>query len=401
MDTATEMPGGREDGNVARERRVVQSVFFSNPDGYPPVVNGARLLAQDGFRVKLIGLGESRGVSYPTGVEIHRLQLGSSCSVSQYLGFILALLRLRGKKADLYVGHDMHGFLPAWFLSRWYRRPLVYHCHDFAENVKGSGRLVKIFEQLFARTAHLVIVPDFERGKEIARSLALKQQPLIVANAPLRRCQVSGEELRRTLAMQGRHYKRILLRQGRMGPGHALESTIRSLPLWTSREWGLVLIGLGEREYLGALESLAHELGVSDQLTILPPVSYDQILQLTPGADAGHALYEPIHINHLYATTASNKIMEYMAAGLPLLVSDRPSLRAFVDKYECGLTADEGSPESIAAAVNIVLGEPGLARHLGAAGVRAFEEELNYDLQFAPVLEAFRSLADLGRGGRA
>jgi glycosyltransferase involved in cell wall biosynthesis len=121
-------------------------------------------------------------------------------------------------------------------------------------------------------------------------------------------------------------------------------------------------------------------------------------LRLTPGADAGHALYEPVHINNVYITTASNKLLEYLAAGLPVLVSDRPGLRAFVEKYECGLTADESSPESIAAAVNALLGDPDLARRLGAAGARAFAEELNYEHQFAPVLEAVRGLIDAGTG---
>jgi glycosyltransferase involved in cell wall biosynthesis len=151
---------------------------------------------------------------------------------------------------------------------------------------------------------------------------------------------------------------------------------------------------------LHSLALLAEELSVSQQFAVLPLVSYDKLPLYTPGAHAGHALYEPIHINNVHITTASNKLMEYMAAGLPLLVSDRPSLRALVERHECGLTADESSPESIAAAVNALLGDPDLARRLGAAGARAFEEEFNYGRQFAPVLEVIRSLTCRHRGGR-
>jgi glycosyltransferase involved in cell wall biosynthesis len=81
-----------------------------------------------------------------------------------------------------------------------------------------------------------------------------------------------------------------------------------------------------------------------------------------------------------------------MAAGVPVLVSDRPGQRAFLNKYRCGLTADESSPESIAAAVNALLGDPDLAHRLGAAGARAFEQEFNYERQYAPVLRVFQSL---------
>ena len=377
----------------------IQHVFYANPDQYPPIVNSVRLLTAAGYQTDVFCrfTGDDLMVTLPERVNIVRIDNRGVGSWREYMGFVWEVLRKASGDACLFVGHDMHGFLPAWLLSRRYRRPLVYHCHDFAENVKGSGRFVKDFERFFARTADLVVVPDAERGKEIARTLALRHSPLIVANAPLRQSQASGEGLLHALAARGRQYQRILLRQGRIGPGHAIESTIRSIPLWASREWGLVLVGIGEPEYLAMLARLASELEVAEQLTILPPVSYDEVLRLTPGADVGHALYDPIHINNLHITTASNKIMEYMAAGLPLLVSDRPSLRAFVDRYECGLTADESSPESVAAAANTLLGEPDLACRLGAAGARAGEEEFNYKRQFAPVLEAFRSLCrDMG-----
>jgi len=379
---------------VTRAPLAIQHVFYANPDQYPPVINSARLLAGAGYQIEILCrfTGEGLPVALPEQVTVTRIDKRGGSSWREYLGFVREVVRRASGEARLFVGYDMHGFLPAYLLSHRYRRPLAYHCHDFAENVQGPGWFVKVFERVFARTAELVIVPDAERGEKVARALALRCAPLIVANAPLRASRASGDELLQALAGQERRYERILLRQGRIGPGHALEATVHSLPLWASRKWGLVLVGMAEPEYVDRLARLAHELGVGEQLTILPPVSYDEVLQLTPGADAGHALYEPIHINNVYITTASNKIMEYMAAGLPVLVSDRPGLGAFVNKYACGLTADENSPESIAAAVNALLGNPDLARRLGMAGARAFEEEFNYERQFAPVLEAFRSL---------
>lgn len=381
---------------------VIQQVFYANPDQYPPIVNSARLLATAGYRTEMLCrfTGESLPVALPDQVTITRIDKGGGSSWREYLGFIREVVRRTSREACLFVGHDMHGLLPAWLLSRRHSRPLVYHCHDLAEHVQGGGRFVKAFEWLLARTADLVIVPDAERGERVARALALRRAPLIVANAPLRASRASGEELLQAVAARGRSYTRILLRQGRIGPGHALEATVRSLPMWAGREWGLVLVGMGAPEYAAALARLAGELGVGEQFAILPPVSYDEVLRLTPGADAGHALYEPVHINNRYITTASNKLLEYMAAGLPVLVSDRPGLRAFVEKYGCGLVADESSPESIATAVNALLGDPKLARRFGVEGARAFAEELNYERQFAPVLEAVGALIKPSRGGR-
>ena len=307
----------------------------------------------------------------------------------------MRVLQSADRSASLYVGHDMHGLLPARLLASWYRRPLVYHCHDFAESERSlplGSRVVRTFERHFAHTADLVIVPDAERGREISKQLRLRKPPLVVANAPLSRSHSSGEALSQALAVQGRRFGRVVWRQGRIGPGHAIEATVRSIRFWASREWGFVVMGLCDEGYRNFLGRLAAELGVTGQFAIMPPVPYDRVAEFTTGAHVGHALYEPIHINHRYYTTASNKIMEYMAAGLPLLVSDRAGLRSFIQEYQCGLTADEGSPQSIADAVNALLGDEELAGRMGAAGAKAFEDELNYERQFAPVLQAFRSL---------
>jgi glycosyltransferase involved in cell wall biosynthesis len=131
---------------------------------------------------------------------------------------------------------------------------------------------------------------------------------------------------------------------------------------------------------------------VERQFAILPPVIYDEVKHFTPGASIGHGLYKPVHINHTYISTASNKIMEYMAAGLPLLVSDRPGLRQMIETYHCGMVADETDPASIAAAINTLLNNPHQAQAMGDAARRAFEAEFCYERQFAPMGEAFQRL---------
>lgn len=383
-----------------REGRLIQVIFYNNPDNYPPIVNSVRLLARAGFRVEILCRDDDRrwGVSYPAGARVIRIDTRGRNSWQEYLGFVARVLRSGSKQVSLFVGHDMHGFLPARLLAALYRRPLIYHCHDFAEVSKGSapagGRLVSSFERRFAQTAGLVIIPDAERAAVVGRELHLKQDPLVVANAPLKRQTTIGEALHEALALRERRYEKVVFRQGRIGAGHAIESTLRSIPYWSNPKWGFVVMGCGEPSYLERLSAQATSLGVGRQFVILPPVGYDHVTRFTPGADLGHALYEPVHINNIHITTASNKIMEYMEAGLPLLVSERPSLKSLVKKYNCGLTADEQSPESIAAAVNILLGDPQVAKKMGVAARQAFEQEFCYERQFDPVINAFHKLSE-------
>lgn len=376
----------------------VQAVTYYDPDLYPPIVNSACLLAMNGFDLELFcrDNGERWKVSYPAQVHIHRIKAEVQGSWREYALFVAAVLRRSGTRSAIFVGHDTYGLLPAWLLAARYRRPWVYHCHDFVERERPlhiGGCFLRAFERSFARTADLVIVPDAERGALIARALRLKRPPLIVANAPLARPKASGEMLHQALEERGINLERIVFRQGRVGSGHAIEATLRSIPHWADKRWGFAVMGIGDAAYCKQLEALAQALGVQRQFVILPPVGYDQVAQFTPGADVGHALYEPITINHATPTTSSNKMMEYMAAGLPLLVSDKPSLRALVEEYGCGITADQDDPGSIATAVNVLLSNPSRAHQMGAKGAKAFEQVFCYERQFAPVLDAFRALA--------
>ena len=99
-------------------------------------------------------------------------------------------------------------------------------------------------------------------------------------------------------------------------------------------------------------------------------------------------------MNNRYISTASNKIMEYMAAGVPVVVSDTPEMRRFIAEYRCGVTADEADPTAIARAVNRVLGCPAETREMGCAGREAFGQVFCYERQYAPVLARLEALAD-------
>jgi len=340
-------------------------------------------------------MGRDYSVSYPEQTRIRKVRASLGPSWLCFGIFLIEVLRRADRDADLFLGYDMHGFLTARLLATLHRRPVVYHCHDYTPvdtAITFGARCVKAFERRYASSADAVIVPDRERGEVMRRELQLTGPLLTVANAPAHRYDSPGNALTEALVAQGKSFSRIVLRQGRIGPGHGIEATLRSIPMWRSRQWGFAVMGPGESDYVRSLLQLAEVLGVSHQFAILPLVSYDKVPLYTPGADIGHALYEPIHVNNVYIATASNKLMEYMAAGLPVLVSDRPGLRALVETHGCGVSVDESSPESIAAAVNALLSDPNLSRRLGAAGARAFEEEYSYERQFAPVLEVFRSL---------
>jgi glycosyltransferase involved in cell wall biosynthesis len=196
--------------------------------------------------------------------------------------------------------------------------------------------------------------------------------------------------------------ERIVLRQGRVGPDHAIEATLRSMPMWSAPRAGFVVMGPAAADYARQLTALAAQCGVCDRFAILPPVGYDDVPAFTADADVGHALYDPVNVNHREMGTASNKLLEYMAAGLACIVPDTPSFAALLARAAFAVPCDPASPEAIAAAVDALLAAPGMAREMGAAGERLFREELAWDRTFPALLARLEALAaDCERAARS
>jgi len=378
----------------------IQSIFFNNPDHYPPMISASRILdtvveAHEILaREYILATLPSETISYGDHTRVIRFDLQRHRSGLQYLLFTLKVLQCASFKPDIVIGYDAHGLISAWLLSVFTRSPFIYHCHDFldASEVRtASQRIIKWLERKVAPNIADVIVPDKERADVMAEQLKLRHAPLVVANAPLTAPSPSTR-LQDTLAEQGKSFSQVVFRQGRIGPNHALDVTLRSMPMWADPSWGFVIMGPAEPTYRDHLVDLATSLGVAERFVILPAVPYPQVAQYTVGADLGHGLYEPNHVNNRYITMASNKIMEYIAAGLPMLLSESSGSRALLEKYQVGATADIASAESVAESVNTILSSSYRVAEMRAASKRAFREEFNYAYQYAPVIERFREL---------
>lgn len=87
-------------------------------------------------------------------------------------------------------------------------------------------------------------------------------------------------------------------------------------------------------------------------------------------------------------TGASNKPFDYMAAGLALLVSERPDWSDMFVMPGYARACDPTDPASIAAALDWFLDHPAERRAMGASGHAKIEAKWNYDFAFEPVMSA-------------
>lgn len=72
--------------------------------------------------------------------------------------------------------------------------------------------------------------------------------------------------------------------------------------------------------------------------------------------------------------TSPMKLLEMMAAGLPVVATDVPSVRAICKDGVDALLAPAGSPEAVASSILRLLGDCDLAARIGAEGQRRAAE---------------------------
>jgi len=91
------------------------------------------------------------------------------------------------------------------------------------------------------------------------------------------------------------------------------------------------------------------------------------------------------------------KLFEYMAAALPMVVSDLPHQVEMLRDAECGLLAQPERPATFVSAVLQLLRNPQVARAMGLNGQRLFRNEYSWECQEASLLAFYGKI--LGRPG--
>jgi glycosyltransferase involved in cell wall biosynthesis len=93
-----------------------------------------------------------------------------------------------------------------------------------------------------------------------------------------------------------------------------------------------------------------------------------------------------------YREKEPTKFFEYMAAGVPLIVSRTPVWQELVEGSGAGLCVDPTDLEEVEAAVRRLAGDPAAARAMGEAGRRAVEERFSWASQGANLEQLYGRL---------
>jgi len=393
----------------------------------------AAVLARAGHQVELICLGDrSAATDLPVSVRVRVLlpdrgevlpgtagplraprRLGAPLRLAGWLAGYVRNLRAWGRLAteaagpvDVWHLHDLPA-MAAIAPRLTAGTPYVFDSHEIfleagtAARLPGTARrLLRWHERrLIARAAALVTVND-----ALADALGRRYRPrrtVVVHNCPPTWSLPAGlPDLLRPAAGLAAGTP-VVLYHGAIGTGRGIEQLLEAL-LQPGLE-DVHLIAMGPGEALADFAALFAEQRWGGRAHLLPPVPPTELLDWVATADVGGALIQPTTRNHILSTP--NKVFECLAAGVPVVTSDFPAMRAIVldpALGPLGAVADPSGAGPIAEALRSVLRlPPAETAALRARCRRAAAERWNWETESARLVALYDDLDDGRRTGAA
>ncbi len=146
---------------------------------------------------------------------------------------------------------------------------------------------------------------------------------------------------------------------------------------------------LGTSSFQPQLESYVQDMGLVSRVRLHGWVSPDVFPAFLEKAHIGIC---PILRNPHHDTTYANKVFQYLAYGLPILLSDCPAQVAVVEQWSCGGVHEAGSADSFADALCAMTQDARTYEALSTAGLQAFQTQLNWESATTELLGFYGSL---------
>ncbi len=273
------------------------------------------------------------------------------------------LLRARGKK----VIYDIHEDVPADILGKeWIPAPLrgpiaatVARLEAFAAS-RYSGVVVTgegIEERLRSSARNVAVVRNYVLLEEFANCArnSMPDRPLIVNFSGINSCRsVASVVTALDLVSKDLHPRMVL---GGGATAASLVDELAKLPGWKLLD------------YVG-------------------PMPRRSMIEWLAQATVALVMYNP-QPNHY--EVRSNRLFEALAAGVPVITSNFPKWKELIATWNCGLTADPDSPESIAEALTYILSHPREAAEMAANALKA-AQHLNWNSEARNLLAVYQKI---------
>lgn len=322
----------------------------------------------------------------PSRMGFVRRMLWINMRLATHARLLAAMVKSR---PQIVHAHDANTLVTGWLASKCARAKFVYDAHEISTSREGYQdfkRLVGRMERCLMPRASASITTTSRRAAFFRRAYGVPR-PLVLQNRPRTMPQIRTNRIREELRIIGD--RPIVLYQGGLQPGRGLNRVVDAAAAVDNA----IFVFIGGGRSAPDLEQQVKALGIGDRVRFIPTVKLDELPEYTASADIGIQALENTCLNH--STTDSNKLFEYIMAGLPVIASNFPEIRRIVKVYDLGLLINPGDTQTLAHAITELVENSSLRDRLASNSKRA-SRELTWESQESDLLSMYGRLAAPG-----
>lgn len=372
--------------------------IYVDVDFYPPTISAILNLSEKFQKVFVICRNNSvKDFPFPANVSLKKIgpqmpvrQMEAESVFNKIIYFAMFsynLLRLSNKKGvELLLIYDaiaLLGYFIAWPLNKVKKK--WYHNHDMPTAMPAAKislmSLACTREKRALKHMNFFSLPQKERMRFYGN---VSVPFFFIPNYP---------SLKLYHSRPNSHYFENgnivkIIYQGFIGKGLGIEQIIPLLKQdYNGYKINLVLKGPVSSEYKEYLCSIAESVQVLGRIEWIDIGPYSELPEITSSCHIGNAINMKQDIISQYQATASNKIYEYAASGLVVIINDRPEFKEYLDKFKW-IYFTTGTTESLESILREIIPTQ---LSMGAAARSDFETQLNYEMHFEPALNSILS----------
>jgi glycosyltransferase involved in cell wall biosynthesis len=359
----------------------------------PRVIKQIKIALENKFDVDFIGMMDenydkefldSVGCTYTL---INTKQFFGDCALNvwdklkrRYLGAKMMYDRILESRPDVIHANDFDTLPSAYLAAKKLECAVVYDSHEiFAENIgiadkKLVKKLIIVAERYMIRRVDRVISVSHAAAKYLGNKYGI-EEPRVITNCPY---------------MVGVGSKKSkdefeVLYHGWITRGRGYEEFVEAASLLGENEITFAIRGYGN--ILEKLVAIARAKKVTDRVRFYEPVEIAELVPEAATSSVGIVITKPVNLN--FRLSVSNKLFEYLHAGLPVIMSDIDEHRYLNEKYHFGIILHDVTPKAIAEAAEKLYADSELYNDLKANAVKA-ADELCWQNEGLKLLEIYR-----------
>lgn len=368
---------------------IVIAIYF-HPEAYPPTLNAIGELSDCFDQVTVVHRPHLKGNwNYPSNVKAvasgkHISSVNQEKAfLLQKIGFFIAfagsfLFACRKEKPVLILVYDNLSLL-AYRLIRpfLHKHKVWYHNHDVTElnliRKYSIGWFAAKCELKAFKYLDIFSLPTNERLPYFPMK-KFKGKYFVIPNYPAKKFYQQfyyPKELSQPVK---------IIFQGSIGPYHGIEEII---PLLKETINGysleLVLKGPCREEYRKLYLDIARKHHVTNKLIFLGVTPYNEVPVASASCHIGIGILAKQDVMNTTLGTASNKLYEYAAVGLPVIYYNQVNFTQHLDKFSWAFPAELIS-KNIKEKISVILQS---YPQLSSAAHKDFTQKLNFEVSFS------------------